>query len=315
MPNNRKFYLEIDTKNISVGLARFSYLVDPIKINKIIKDNIEVIRKKYNLPKSRIIGLSEYKHDGKEQDDSIRFSISGGIRTNVDRDAFNNCSHIVSCEIAEKGQKVNNENYSLRLVTNDIKLIVDFIIDVMLDIQMFYILDWNYEFDILDKRKEFSKLKVEFCKTNGMSSVLDNCVNYDNYCSFASFCRLGSSNDYDLDIKKYLQIWQDFSNYLIAKLEWRNKEALVDDIIRCDKSGSIKVSVLHNIIRNLPNGRYSFIRIISKIPSNHYAQIDPLFKGRLKIGHMVIVERIKEYKYIQFVNEKLLYIYKFTIKE
>ncbi len=313
MPDNRKLYLEMNINNVSNGLARFSYLVDPIKINKRINIIMKAIRKKCHLPNSSNIVLSKSKHDGNKQDNRIRFVISDGARADVDCDTFNNCSHIVYCEIAENGQKVDNENLSMRLITNDINLIVNVIKDVMLDIQMFYTLNWDYEFNTLEQRKEFSKLKVEFCKTNGMSSVLDDCVNYDNYCSFASFCRVGQNNDYDLDIEKYLQIWKDFSNYLISKYKCSDKNAIVNEIINNNHNGAMNVKKLNNKIKDLPSGRYTFIRIIHKIPSKHLAQVEPLFSGPIKIGNMIIVERIEEYKYIQFVQEKLLDIYKFII--
>ncbi|MDE6605129.1 MAG: hypothetical protein K2K85_03795 [Clostridia bacterium] len=308
MPELRRIYWEIAHK-VSLEFSNFSYEFDVNDLNRRIDKILLEIKEKYGIANMPSINISKDVDLVNMTDDAVRFIISDE-NSAINDNKFVNSSYIISCKIAKVMKKGTNKNYSIELVTNDVKKIYSLIIDAMLDTHMFYLYGWNNEYGNLEKKKEFSKLKVSFCKKHKLTSVLDEYIDYDNYCSFATFCR---NDDYSLDIEKFVQLWKKFSSELLSNLNHKDKESIVEDICKNYKHGAISKRKLKNMMKDLPMGKYSFIRISRKVPNFHAKKMESLFNGSIKIGNMIIIDTIKKYNYKRYFDAKYIDITDFII--
>ncbi|MBQ9361170.1 MAG: hypothetical protein IJT96_09070 [Lachnospiraceae bacterium] len=159
---------------------------------------------------------------------------------------------------------VNGENsFNAKIFISDSKRISQIVIDILLDIQMYYILAMDSLFSDFERNRKFSRQKAEYVKEKGLESYLGE-VETAEYVSFASFCRI----DDEIDYNKYINLCKDFMSWVM----YRNKTQKViitpdtiDIIVRVHpQGGQISIKKIWRLLMGLDSGNYLIIKTESK---------------------------------------------------
>jgi len=150
-----------------------------------------------------------------------------------------------------------DEQYDLIVSFKDKTEIYELIRDVFFDILMFHLYKCDNKFPEIKDKKNYSLLKVEFCKSKGF---IEQNLNV-RYVSLAMFAKNDTIFDYD----KYVKLCEEFMQYLDSK-------CCLND--RCNGKDISIIELVNCVIEKHPNGlqlskRY-LIREISKIKDNRF---------------------------------------------
>lgn len=248
-----------------------------------------------------------------KNDKIIRFMLHDLTEIKVNHNITDNNSHIVEISVGETHDKKNkNDMFEFKVTISSIEELCSIIEDVMLDIQMFYHFGLNKDFKNVEERKNFSLLKVDFCKEKMCDFEIQK-----RYYSLATFCKNGSN---ELDYKNYAELWEAFYKKIngnVYSTEYMTEDYLnkiVDDIINKHPYGNqISRRKLCKIIFNLKKGRYILACLISR-PHNKKTLriISPLFKGtKLRRGSIMIVPYESRIKYCR--QNRYIHVYEFVV--
>lgn len=240
--------------------------------------------------------------------DELRFVIHDHNR-NPRGDSFcKNNSHVVELYTSIDDIVESSFDYSF-YVQND--AFIYLIVDVMFDIQMFHYYGLDKRFDTIEKKREFSLLKVNFCKSLTTSGRF-NCSNdFTKYCSFAFFCR-DDSNEFDYG--KYVKMWSDFLSEIDGSEQLLKSEDIAKEIIRnCKFGAQISYRKLINLLNECNKGEtYELVRVRKK-PKTKYSKkrLCTLFgKKKIRVGLIKIIPRRLKYRYLKYDN--YLDVFEFT---
>lgn len=241
-----------------------------------------------------------------DSDDTlIRFMVHDSIRKYAFPKVSDNNSHVIEISVGlEKGSDKYEGIFEFQVVIDSKEALYSVVEDVMLDIQMFYYYGLHNDYISLNERKEFSLLKVNFCK-----DMLNNNLSTMRYCSFATLCK---NEKFELDCKRYIAMWREFVASLrddehITTNETEKKTDVIEYIMKNHPySGQISRRRLTNMISELEKGRYVLVFLFS---SPHKKKVihnlQPMFKGsRLRRGAIMIIPynmRTKYSKYSRYV--------------
>lgn len=179
-------------------------------------------------------------------------------------------SHLVcfSNDSSPKGWNASGKVASAHVNTSPEKIGL-LIVDIMLDIAMFYAIPLIYSSfgKTLDDRHRFSKIKADFARRRGLSSYYGPINESLTYFSLASAVRTGEEFS-SSQCKDYLKLWdQLFSECALDRLE--ALKVGIDDIVNQivsghRRGGQISPQKLKKHLEGLHPGRYILVMATSR---------------------------------------------------
>ena len=237
---------------------------------------------------------------GTHKADELRFVIHDQNQKPEGYSFCKNNSHVVEISTSSIDD-VEESSFDYRFyVQND--SFIYLIVDVMLDIQMFHYYGLDKTFNTIEKKREFSLLKVKFCKDLPISGRFNRSNNFTKYCSFAFFCR-DTSNKFNY--AKYIKMWSEF----IAN--FNNEQALISDklakeiIARCKFGAQLSFRKLSNLLNICEKGEsYVLVRICKKPKTKNMKKKLCALWGRkkVKLGQIKIIPRRLTYQFIKYTD-------------
>ena len=261
-----------------------------------------VIKKYTVFDESEILGTNKA--------DELRFIIHDRNKKPRGESFCRNNSHVVEISTSDIDDHAESSFDYRFYVQND--SFVYLIVDVMFDIQMFHYYGLDKKFDTIQKKREFSLLKVKFCKGLPISGRFNRSNDFTKYCSFAFFCR-DSSNKFDY--AKYIEMWSNFVIEISDSKNASTSDDIAQDIIKnCTFGAQVSYRKLKNLLKICKKGEtYELVRVKKK-PKTKYSKkrICALFgKKKIRIGLIKIIPRRLKYQYIKHNN--YIDIFEFTV--
>lgn len=314
--------LSSDNTNLLHECVRYYKTID---INNMLKKstvNLKSVLKITEIPKVSLtkffceVGNNNIIHYNDDINE-LRFVIHD-VNGNdaVNNESYDQFSHTIEIYVNdEPGFKPNDLTAcDLKAVISNVNQINAIIEDVVLDIQMFHYYNFENKFNNIQYKKEFSKLKREFCIMKKKRIKCGYWLNDDaNYYALSSFCR---NDDYSMDYETYCDLWNEFYNYLLSKkynLFSQETKTIVDRILNEHKQGKqISAKKLYRLVEPLEEGEYILIRLNRKPKKKKVMkEINALLNSsKVKVGTIHVVP-IK-YKYVYQKYSKLLSMFYFV---
>lgn len=288
-------------------------------LNLIIQElNLKIER---NIPYI-VIDCLEYVNERtrisvRDQSEFNEQNIMLGVDNQLDN--FANITHIIDCFQAAGRALIKRTN--LKHIDTTIyfdKYIRDLtIIDILLDIAFFNSFSFLRELSVSEK-KEFSKLKFEFYLNEKMETVFEETKDKDlGYYSFAFSCHKTdalSEDDYkyEIDIEKYISIWDKFINRYYAEKE--HKEISVEEQIKRRKNNHMPDNYYHEF-DNVTRGIYYILRTEDKnISPKYIKQVLSLFgKNDMTVAHLTYIKSEDFNKYVDVYQHAGISVFKIVV--
>ena len=140
------------------------------------KDECEKLKRALRV--DHIIKVKPIFCDFREEchDDNLRIYIYKTGRCHVVEVDPSGASHAVQVSMGNDDSRtnwVNGENsFNAKIFISDSKRISQIVIDILLDIQMYYILAMDSLFSDFERNRKFSRQKAEYVKEKGLESYL-----------------------------------------------------------------------------------------------------------------------------------------------
>jgi hypothetical protein len=241
---------------------------------------------------------------------NVRFVVHDYHSTPIGKDLCVTNSHVV--EISTSNKNTATKSFFDYQFYNKNDAFIYIIVDVMLDIQMFYYHSLGKIFDTTSQKRNFSKLKVQFCKDFVIGNRFKYSSIFEQYCSFAFFCR---NDDDSFDYNKYINMWNDFVKSLSQTSFNIDISKLANDIIKKHPYGAqLSYRKIKQMLSQCENGKtYELIHVYKKPKSKKTKKTISVLLGKknLKIGFIKIVPKNQKYQYIKQKN--YVDIFEFTI--
>lgn len=289
---------------------------ESIDLRKMLKNETKKMKSALKNPNIPSVSLRKYTLDtvnsedpkiNKEVFEEIRFVVHDiDLRDIVEQECNDDFSHIIEICLCNSEIKAINDNpkFDLSVLVMDFSQVKSLIEDVIFDIQMFYCYSLDKTYVYVDERKNFSRIKKQFCVSKKLSNPYLTNLN-SKYCSIASYCR---NNKLELDYKKYGNLWKEFEKHLFEmNYEANSNETtgLVEEIIKNhEQGGQLSYNRLYKLIENLDKGRYTLVRI-SKRPKKKKVikEFKSLFGGSdVKVGKIRIIRTECKLTYEKYSN-------------
>ncbi len=274
-------------------------------------NNLKIVLKA-ELPKMIIQSDSvfdEKEIENTENVDEVRFIIHDHYKTPSGTELCKKNSHVLEIITSTNDDDITT-SFDYKFYTTDDSFVY-IIIDVMLDIQMFYYHGLDKRYDTVEKKREFSLMKVDFCKHLPLGKRFDHTNSFNNYCSFAFYCR---QLDNSFDYSHYIKMWADFTKELYGDISHSGVCELANEIIKDYPCGEqLSYRKLINQLKQCEQGEtYELIRI-RKRPKTKYSKqkISALFGTRkLRVGMIKVVPLRMKYQYIK--HKRFIEIFEFV---
>lgn len=290
-PRFQNMVFRLATEEINTALKKGTYELGQemrAELRRMVVENYTVYEE------SQIVGT--YRAD------ELRFVIHDHNQNPQGNSFCKNNSHVVELSTSSNDDLAESTFDYRFYVQND--SFVYLIVDVMFDIQMFHYYGLDKKFDTIEKKREFSLLKVKFCKGLPISGRFNRSNDFTKYCSFAFFCR-DASNAFDYT--KYVKMWEDFVGSINGDkqvFEIANVESLAREIIKeCGFGAQVSFRKLANLLKMCKQGEtYELVRVRKK-PKTKYSKkrLGTLFgKKKIRVGLIKVIPRRLKYKYIKY---------------
>lgn len=233
---------------------------------------------------------------------------------------FLEITHLIDLFVLDGDSAIDepiNSNFNVELIFNHMFTRM-MIIDIFLDVSFFnsysFLRNATYE-----EKRRFSSRKFEFFKSKRLTSCFWEVNENLDYYSFAFSCHKNVENgtiksgnysdfsiefDLDLDLKKYIEIWDEFiQTYYPDKT---HHEKTIQQQIEMHVDNKQMPDLFFQEFDQLPSGIYYILRLNRIIPY-YRNQLASIFLGStLSIGLLKIVELKEINNYFDLFNDKII---------
>ena len=153
------------------------------------------------------------------------------------------------------------DDFDLLIEFCSVEDIRNIIVDISYDIQMFYYYGFHVKYDDIDKKQLLSSLKVVFAKKK-------NLIPEELDVKYISFSSLSRSKDGVVDFPKFIQLWDDFDEFIDTVSEYDRpvdltNEEIARDIIKTHpQGGQISYKALLSMLNHAKKEKYVLIRTL-----------------------------------------------------